>query len=519
MRLSDMLASRLGGLLGVLFVVFGATLTQAQTISDEKLTAALQGLDELARKTIETGGVPGLAIAVVYDDRVVHLKGFGRREAGKPDLVDTDTVFQLASLSKPVSATVVAALVSEGVVGWDTRISGLDPSFRLHDAYPTAEVTVRDLFNHRSGLPGQAGNELEEIGYDQAEILRRMRLVAPSSSFRAGYSYSNFGLTEGAVAAARPTGKSWDVVADEKLYQPLGMAATSSRYADFLQRSNRAALHVKLDGAWVAKVKRDPDPQSPAGGISSNARDLAQWVRLELDNGVHDGKVLIKPDAIAATHVPLMARGANPVTGGTSFYGLGWNVEFGPHGLSWGHAGAFSVGAQTVVTLYPKADLGIVVLTNAFPTGVPEGLADSFADLVFDGKIGKDWMTAWKEAYEGLFGSAVSAAKATYAAPPAPPSPARPLAAYAGRYFNDYVGEAVVLAVGDALTLTVGPGGARIYPLSHFDRDLFLSYPSPETPDMPSAVRFTIRPDGKATDVTINSLNDVGLGTLKRVAK
>ena len=241
------------------------------------------------------------------------------------------------------------------------------------------------------------------------------------------------------------------------------MAATSSRYADFLQRSNRAALHVKLDGAWVAKVKRDPDSQSPAGGISSNARDLAQWVRLELDNGVHDGKVLIKPDAIAATHVPLMARGANPVTGGTSFYGLGWNVEFGPHGLSWGHAGAFSVGAQTVVTLYPKADLGIVVLTNAFPTGVPEGLADSFADLVFDGKIGKGWMTAWK-AYEGLFGSAVSAAKATYAAPPAPPSPARPLPPpmRADTSMTTLARRSYRLAVGDALTLTVGPGGARI---------------------------------------------------------
>ncbi len=270
MRLSDMLASRLGGLLGVLFVVFGATLTQAQTISDEKLTAALQGLDELARKTIETGGVPGLAIAVVYDDRVVHLKGFGRREAGKPDLVDSDTVFQLASLSKPVSATVVAALVSEGVVGWDTRISGLDPSFRLHDAYPTAEVTVRDLFNPRSGLPGQAGNELEEIGYDQAEILRRMRLVAPSSSFRAGYSYSNFGLTEGAVAAARPTGKSWDVVADEKLYQPLGMAATSRA----MPTSSSEATAPRCMSSWT-------EPGWPrSSGIPTRSRRPAASARM-----------------------------------------------------------------------------------------------------------------------------------------------------------------------------------------------------------------------------------------------
>jgi len=514
-----MITSRLGELLGVLFVVFSATLTQAQTISDDKLNAALHGLDELARKTIETGGVPGLAIAVVYDEKVVYLNGFGHREAGKPDLVDADTVFQLASLSKPISATVVAALVSEGVVGWDTRISDLDPGFRLHDPYPTAEVTVRDLFNHRSGLPGQAGNELEAIGYDQAEILHRLRLVAPSSSFRAGYSYSNFGLTEGAVAAARPTGKSWDVVAEEQLYRRLGMTATSSRYADFLRRSNRAALHVKLDGAWVAKVTRDPDPQSPAGGISSNARDLAQWVRLELGNGVYNGEELIKPAAIEATHVPLMARGTNPVTGATSFYGLGWNVEFGPHGLSWGHAGAFSAGAQTLVTLYPKANLGIVVLTNAFPSGVPEGLADSFADLAFNGKISEDWVMAWKEAYEGLFGPAVAAAKATYAVPPAPPSPARPLAAYVGRYANDYIGEAVVSAVGDALTLAVGPGGVHVYPLHHFDRDLFLSYPSAETPDVPSAVRFTIGPDGKAMDVTIDSLDEVGLGTLKRVSE
>src|SRR3954447_9804617 len=106
MRPSDLITARLGGLLSALFVMFGATLAQAQAFSDDKLAVALQGLDELARKTIETGAAPGLAIAVVHDDKVVYLKGFGHREAGKPDLVDADTVFQLASLSKPISATV-----------------------------------------------------------------------------------------------------------------------------------------------------------------------------------------------------------------------------------------------------------------------------------------------------------------------------------------------------------------------------------------------------------------------------
>ena len=501
--------------LGVALASITAT-AGAQTLAREKVAAALPALEAMARQAIDTRAVPGLAIAVVHDDEVVYVKGFGVREAGKPEPVDADTVFQIASLSKSVSSTVVALLVSKDVVGWDSRIADLDPAFRLHDAFPTAHVTVRDLFSHRSGLPGTAGDDLEDIGFGREEVLRRLRLVPATSSFRAGYSYSNAGLTQGAVAAAKPTGKVWEAVAEERLYRRLGMASTSSRYADFLGRSNRAALHMKADGAWVARVKRDPGVQSPAGGVSSSARDLTQWMRLELAGGKHNGEQLITATAFEQSHVPLVARGHNPVTGGVSFYGQGWNVEFGRHGMTWGHAGAFSVGGRTVVTLYPKARLGILVLCNAFPTGVPEGLSDSFADLVFNGRIEKDWMKPWDALYGGLFGPALEAAKATYAAPPAPSTAALPPAAYTGRYTNAYVGDAVIADRNGALTLSVGPGGARSYALRHFDRDVFLAFPSPEIPDMPSSVRFAIGPDGKASDVTIEWLNDWGLGTLKR---
>lgn len=488
----------------------------AQTISREQVAAALPVLEAMAQKEIDKGSVPGLAIAVVHDDQVVYLKGFGRREAGKPEPVDADTVFQIASLSKPVTSTVVAALVSDEVLGWDSRIADLDPAFQLHDAYPTAEVTVRDLLAHHSGLPGAAGNELEDIGYDRAQVLHRLRLVPASSSFRAGYSYSNAGFTEAAVAAAKPTGKPWEVIAQEKLYGPLGMSSTSSTYADFLSRTNRAELHAKIDGAWSAQVKRNPDMQAPAGGVSSSARDLAQWMRLELAGGTFDGKPLIKKAVLDETHMPLVVTGMHPITGDTSFYGLGWNTAFGRHGLVWGHAGAFSVGARTVVTLYPKSNLGILVLSNAFPTGVPEGLSDSFADQVFDGKIEKDWIQPWNDLYGKLFGPAIAAAKAEYATPPASPSAALPLSAYVGHYANAYVGEATVTEKNGTLTLSVGPGGARSYPLRHFDRDLFLCFASPEMPELPYAVRFAIAADGKASQVTIDVLNDVGLGTLKR---
>jgi CubicO group peptidase (beta-lactamase class C family) len=365
-------------------------------------------------------------------------------------------------------------------------------------------------------LPGDAGNDLEEIGFDRAAIMERLRLVPAWVSFRGGYSYSNMGFTEGALAAANTTGKNWESVAEDSLYKPLGMAATSSRHSDFAARTDRAALHISINGSWVAKVKRTADAQAPAGGVSSSARDLAQWLRLELSNGRYNGKQMISESAIAATHEPLMFRGKNPVSGGASFYGLGWNVEFGRHGLSWGHAGAFSMGARTLVTIYPDAGFGIVILTNGFPTGVPEGISDSFADLVFDGGSTQDWVSAWNEVFQNLFGPATVATKELYATPPLQASKALPLASYAGSYSNDYVGAASVVEEEGALILKLGPKGRASYKLSHFDRDIFLAYPTDELADIPSSVQFTVGPDGNASAVIIDFMNGLGLGTLTR---
>jgi len=493
-----------------------AITAQAEPVTREAVMAAIPQLEAQARAQVQSGGVPGLAIAIVYKDEVVYRGGFGLRSIGKPETVGPETVFQLASLSKPVSATVIAALVSDNVVEWDTTIAQLDPAFQLHDAYPTQQVTLRDLFNHRSGLPGDAGNELEAFGFPRDEILRRLRFVPPASSFRAGYSYSNFGLTEGGVAAAKPTGKPWEDVAEEKLYRPLGMNSTSSRHADFLKQANRAELHIRKDGKWAAAITRQPDAQAPAGGVSSTVTDLAQWLRLELANGKFNGQQIIAADALAATHQPLMARGNNPVTGAPSFYGLGWVVEFGRHGQSWGHAGAFSVGARTLATLYPEAQLGIVVLANAFPTGVPEGLADNFFDTVFDGKPGKDWIGPWNAAYGGMFEPAIMEAKKKFAPPAGGVTPALPLESYEGAYGNDYLGAAQVVRSGEGLALNLGPKGRASFPLKHFNRDVFLYYPTPEMPDLASAVTFAMGPDGKATQVTVDDLDAFGLGVLKR---
>ena len=149
------------------------------------------------------------------------------------------------------------------------------------------------LLEEQGHAVGAGEDLLEDLGFTRAEILFRLRYQRPDSSFRSHYAYTNFGITEGAVAAVKPYRLEWEEACAQKLYKPLGMTSTSSRYADFTARQNKALGHVKVDGNWVQKFKRDPDAQSPTGGVSSSVNDVAKWIRLQLANGKFDGKQIV----------------------------------------------------------------------------------------------------------------------------------------------------------------------------------------------------------------------------------
>src|SRR5881227_196272 len=350
-------------------------------VTSEQVTHAIQELEQLAQKQIQENALPGLAIAVVFQDKAVYAKGFGVRDTSAKSPVDADTVFQLASLSKPIGSTVVAELVGEGKITWDSKLSGLDPAFAMFDPWATREITIRDMYAHRSGLPEHAGDLLEDLGFTRAEILYRLRYQHPASSFRSHYAYTNFGMTEGGIAAAKAYGLEWEEASGQKLYKPLGMTSSSSRYADFVARRNKALGHVLVDGKWVQKFKRDPDTESPAGGVSSSVNDLTKWMRLQLANGKFGGKQIVDEKALAETHHPQILIGFNPATRLPSFYGLGWNVSYDQEGrLRLNHSGAFALGAATLVNLVPAEQIGVVVLTNAYPIGIAEALGTTFVD-------------------------------------------------------------------------------------------------------------------------------------------
>lgn len=483
--------------------------------ADARVKQAVELIDKLAQKQIDEHTVAGLAVCVVHKDKCVFAKGYGVREVGKDAKIDADTVFQLASVSKPVGATVVAALVGEGKVRWDSKISDLDPAFQMYDDYVTRELTIRDTYSHRSGLPDHAGDLLEDMGYTREQVLQRLRYQKPDSSFRAHYAYTNFGLTEGAVAAAKAYGTTWEDASADKLYKPLGMNSTSSRHSDFIKSPNKALLHVFVDGKLLQKYDRQPDAQSPAGGVSSSVNDLAKWVRLRLAKGKFDGKQVIDEEALAETEAPQMFTHFSPLDHAPMFYGLGMNVSYDSQGrLRLSHSGAFALGAATSISLVPSEQLGVVVLTNTYPMGVAESLTTSFTDQALYGKQTQDWFALFKRVFADP--STLGLDK-TFDYAKVPTSPSVPLknSAYVGTYSNDLYGTVSIIESGGGMALIEGPNKTA-FPLKHYDRDTFTFVPRGENSPGTSGVTFTIGASGEASSVTVEYLNENGQGVFQR---
>lgn len=494
------------------------TQTEAKSVScpnavtEEKLEAAIPQLERMIKKAICEGRTPGLAVGIVYKGHVAYLEGFGVREIGRPELVNSDTVFQVASVSKAISSTVISSLVSDGTVKWDDPVVKYDPRFALSNPNVTTKVTIGDFFAHRSGLPGGAGNDLELVGFKQPTIMYRLRFPPPAYPFRDGYQYSNFGLTEGGLAAAKAAGEDWASLADRQLFKPLGMTSTSMRYSDFTRHANRTHLHVLINNQWTPLLTRDADAQAPAGGASSNVRDLTHWLLLLLANGKYEGQQLIRKESLQIAHTPQIIRGTDPFTGLDAFYGFGWNVDYLKDGvLSLNHSGAFTRGAGTNVTLLPSQGLGVVTLGNAFPTGVPEAVASILLDLTRYGHVTQDWFAFWKDRFDRGFTIPEQEKIKKYAKPPVPNHPALDLAAYAGTYRNSYIGKVKVTVDNGVLLLTRGVGQAPLR-LRHWDGNTFLCYDVPETPGYPDLVEFKEGTDGTVSQIQLEEFAGNGPG-------
>ena len=260
--------------------------------------ARLKQIDEYSAKAGVDWKVPGFAIAIVKDDRVVFAKGYGVLELGKAPAVDENTLFAIASNSKAFTAAALAILVDEGKLKWDDKVTKYLPSFELYDSYVTRELTIRDLLSHRSGLATFGGDLLwYESEYSRDEILRRIRFLKPSSSFRSRFGYQNILFLAAGEVVAKVSGKSWDEFVKERFFGPLAMKRTVTIHADLLTSANVATPHNEVAAKIRAIRYGKVDNIGAAGGIKSSVADMAQWLRLQLGRGTYEGRKLFSSTA------------------------------------------------------------------------------------------------------------------------------------------------------------------------------------------------------------------------------
>lgn len=511
-------------LLACIHPLCGASLTLTALLSGVAATAAdpeelavrtaAGRLPAIVRQVMVRSGVPGVAVAVVHRDRLVMAEGFGVRDVVRGGDVTADTVFQLASISKSLGASAVAAAIGKGRLRWDTPVAPLLPGFALADPWVSQRVTVGDLYSHRSGLPGDIGNDLDALGFDQQTIFERIRL-APLAPFRISYAYCNFGLSAGAIAAANASAMGWQELTRALLFTPLGMNRSTFSEAEFRRMDNTSVLHQKVTGRWIPGPIRHTEGLAPAGGASSSVNDMARWLRMMLSDGRFEGRTVVSAAPLKALQT-LQIRTGGDAGNRIEGYGYGIMLSIADDApLAWSHAGDFPEGGSTQFYLFPDLNLGIIVLTNGWPAGVPQAVIAAFDDLVRHGRTTRDWFQLASKAVEPLTTPTFSIDGQRQ---PDSPVAARPLTSYVGVYSNPYVGDVQVTLEAGHLMVALGPQGVSRRRLRHWSGDVFF-YNQPEYPEgFYTAVRFTGLHNGTPTTMSLDAIQP-GLGTLVRAPR
>ena len=465
--------------------------------------AILPQFDAQAADIFTRSQVPGAAVAVIAGDGAVYVRCFGVREVGKPEKVDKDTVFQLASVSQSFTTTMLAALVTEREIGWDDPVEKHWPGFALWDPWVSRHVTFRDLMAQRSGLPGHAGDELEQFGHGRLEILRRLRALEPVAGFRTAYAYQNALPTAAAEGASRATGDSWEKLVRTRVLAPLGMDATVLSYRDYLDAPDRSGSHTLVNGTMQAGTPADDDVFAPAGGVSSTIADLVPYLRMQLNGGALAGVRVAADQALAATHAATTVIDDDEA--GPTASALGWETHgyLGRRVIQ--HGGDLSAGVSTMISMVPADGVGIVVLANAFPEGhaLAAALTKTLYDLSIEGQPQQDWLTEQQQLLQDkLKGATLDPYEHLPQQPPTDAASPRGRAVYEGAFTNAYYGRVIVRrGPGAGLSVRLGRGATLRY--VPWDGDTW------RQPQTDTAAVFSVR-DGRARSVRLMVLDFAG---------
>jgi CubicO group peptidase (beta-lactamase class C family) len=473
-------------------------------------------LDAYVARTMKAFDVPGIAIAIVKDGKVVLAKGYGVRKMGEPAPVDENTLFGIGSNTKAFTSAALASLVDEGKISWDDKVYERLKGFQMYDPYVSHEMTIRDLLTHRSGMGLGEGDLLfwPHTTFTRDEIIYRLRFMKPALSFRSRFAYDNLMYIAAGQIIPAVTGKPWEEYIREKILLPLGMKTSNLSTNAFKPGDNYASPHSKLDGKLQTVPFMDLDNAAPAGSINSSVAEMSKWLMLQLNHGKFPGsdqrlfsEAQSREMWTGQTLLPISEGGDSPLAAlrpKFAAYALGWGVQ-DYHGRKLvGHSGGVS-GFVTRVMLVPEENLGILVFTNAESGAAFESILDHILDSYF-GVPPTDWTTAFKAAEELQEKGVQQILEASGKGRAANSKPSLALEKYAGVYNDAWYGPITIKQESSGLVFSMDHTPKAVADLQHWQFDTFKAHWRDRTIE-DAFVTFTLNPDSSIEHFTMAAVS------------
>lgn len=447
--------------------------------------------------------IPGASVAIVTPD-CAYSGGFGVKDLRTGEAVTPDTLFAIASVTKAFTTCALAMLVDEGRLAWDDPVRKHLEWFRLSDPLADANVTVRDLVTHRTGL-SRHDMLWYKSPWTSEEIVRKCGQVALTRPFRSTYQYNNNMFVAAGLVIQAASGLAWNDFVREQIFQPLGMGTANCTWAEAMAAPDRATPHRKRGDHPLGPIEwLNFDSEGPGGTINASSREMTAWLRFQLAAGTHEGARLVSEANLLETRSPQMVIRPEPLerevlelTGTTQqTYGMGWSIsDYRGHSLH-SHGGAID-GFRSTLALAPRAGVGVVVMVNGAPTNGHAAIRNTLLDALLDLEP-RDWNALLRPYHERALAEEEERKRkrAEKRLTDTPPSHAP--ADYAGEYLHPAYGTARVDAAGDRLSLS---WSRFTLPLLHWHHDVFL-LSDPEA-DVDDLVRFSQDADGKIASLEL----------------
>jgi CubicO group peptidase (beta-lactamase class C family) len=481
-------------------------------------------LDRYVKRVFDTFETPGMAITIVERGKAPVVRTYGVRRMGEATKVDEQTMFSMGSTTKAFTSAVLAMLVDEGKLSWDSKVVDLLPGFRMYDPYTSSEMTVRDLLVHRSGLGLGAGDLMfvPETTLTRAQIVEKLRYIKPATSFRSGYAYDNMLYVVAGQLIEAVCKDTWENVVRQRILAPLQMEHTSTS-STTPSGANKGWPHARVSSEIRGAGPMTPLPKqmsfdnsAPAGSLNAGIVDVARWLELQLSRGL-DPRSNVRLFSEAQSREMWTGQTLIPVSQNPKSLELA-QANFRAYGLGWGYSdyrgqpiishGGGVLGSVALVVIVPGKDVAFAMMTNSEETSALAAIQYRLLDHYL-GLSSSDWIGALNDLRKSRIakGQEVLAAATTGTPAQGGKGPSLSLDKYAGNYRDDWYGNVAIEKGADGLSIRFEHTPAFVGKLEHVQYDTFRTRWADRTLTEDAYVTFALQPDGSIGTMTMKAIS------------